>query len=315
MTVGPTVIYLMGLPYSGTTLFALLLGKSIEIFNAGELNFAENDYHAHKTCSCGELVSRCEAWAPVIDAAREMANRGERTLLFTGSQDLRAIDARKGPIWKKVLKAVHAPPEWIYGRDEVVDYATRHATFIKTVAKERNVSFVLDASKTMARLKALDAHTDLEVTVMYVKRSILESYAARIKRAKRRDKSYNAIKSPFLLFEILIRVWLFQRAISRSPDARYIVIDYESFVGDPSTYERELSLKLGTNVDFQLRDHKFSVRNSHVWTGNVWLTRNAEANEEIELRQSDSIASLTKNEKAVYRIFSPVALWLDRRSN
>lgn len=66
----PTVIYLLGLPYSGTTLIAVLLGKSAEVFNAGELNFVENDYHPAKKCSCGELVDECKAWSPVLEAAR-----------------------------------------------------------------------------------------------------------------------------------------------------------------------------------------------------------------------------------------------------
>lgn len=313
MTPTPTVIYLMGLPYSGTTLLALLLGKSPDIFNAGELSFAENDYHPAKSCSCGELIDQCEAWGPTIGGAREMDARGERSLIFTIEQKLRVIDARWISSWKKVLKTVNAPPELIFGREEVVDYAKRHEAFIKIIAQETGASYVLDASKSITRWKALNAHTDLQMIVVYVKRSIFESYAARIKRAKRRDQSYSVVKAPLFLLAILIRVWLFNRIISNNSSEGFVVVDYTSLVDDPAKCERDLSAQLGTNVNFGLRDRMFSKQDVHVWTGNIWLTRNASEVEEVELRHSDSISALTQGEKSIFRFFAKVASWLGLR--
>lgn len=228
---------------------------------------------------------------------------------------MRAVDARKGAYWKKVLKALHVPPEWIFGRDEVEDYATRHAAFIKTIARETAVAFVLDASKAYPRLRALDAYSDLNIKVVYVKRSVFESYAALIKRAKRRDRSYSAIKAPLFILGVLIRVWMLQRVILKHSDGRSTIINYDRFVNEPADSERDLSENLGVKIDFQLRDGRFSTSDTHVWTGNIWLTRSDTVNSEIELRHSDSISALSDVEKAIYRIFSPIAGWLDRRVN
>lgn len=48
------VVYIMGHPYSGSTLLSAALGNDLNVFNLSEVCFLEKDFKCNTRCSCGK---------------------------------------------------------------------------------------------------------------------------------------------------------------------------------------------------------------------------------------------------------------------
>lgn len=309
----PTLVYVAGLAYSGTTLFATALGHSEKFINGGEVNFVENDYDSGKNCSCGVTIDECELWKPLIERLSKEAASGEQVLHFSPDQYLRPIDSRSKPFWKQALSLAGVPADKLFGRAEVRDYVSRHSNFLRALADETNTNFVVDASKSFIRLDALNKYSDLPIHVIFLKRSIIQSYASRLKRAKRRNKLYTPIFAPFYLAIILARIIAIRRQLKRIDTDKITVVDYETFVQDTGSVEARLSEALSTSVDFGIRDKVVPIGHLHVFTGNIWLSEALQKGQTVELKLGDGKSSLTWFERVIFRAFHPLAIYLERK--
>lgn len=309
----PKLIYVAGLAYSGTTLFASVLGHSNNIINGGEINYAENDYHHEKYCSCGEKIDNCALWKPLLSSLSEKAASGKKVLNFAPDQYLRPIDSRKRPVWKKILLVAGVPAEKIFGTSEITDYVSRHTDFFVTLAKEARSDFVVDASKSFARLDVLKRYSDLPMHVVFLKRSLIQSYASRLKRAKKRNKLYMPILAPFYMLIILATTLAIKHQLKDIPQDDITFIDYETFVQNPEAVEAKLTNVLKTSVDFGIQNNVVPIGHLHIFTGNIWLSQALKKGQSVELRLGDSKSSLSWFEKFVFRLFLPIGTLLERR--
>lgn len=302
----PKLIYITGLAYSGTTLFSSALGRSENVFNAGEVNYLENDYNRDKVCSCGQKVDNCNAWKPVLDTLKNQQNKHVKTLNFTDAQTLRTIDSRSPSLRTRILTFFGARPEVIFGEKEIIDYAIRHQHFIRVLAGTVKVDYVVDASKSLARLHALYYYTDLNMHVVYVRRSLIQSYASRLKRAKRRNKLYVPLFAPVYLCVIYFRDKNLNRQLKAFESKDVSIVDYEAFVEDQRSTEAQLSEELGISVDFGINENEFNLDHLHVFTGNIWLSQAAKTKSKVTVKSSDGQGTLTWLEKQSFRILVPL---------
>ncbi len=63
----PTVIYILGSAYCGSTILGFLLGASRDVFNAGEVAYYPRLQHQDEMCSCGVPSTECDFWQPVYE--------------------------------------------------------------------------------------------------------------------------------------------------------------------------------------------------------------------------------------------------------
>lgn len=302
----PKVIYVTGLAYSGTTLFSAALGHSENFFNGGEVNYLENDYHHNKLCSCGQIINDCKVWGSVLKRLENDAKSNIKTLTFTQEQTLRAIDKRSKPLRIRILTLFGARPEQLFEEDELKDYALRHRNFLCSLSSSVNANFVVDASKNSARLQVLRRYSDLPIHVIYVRRSIIQSYASRLKRAKRRNKFYLPLFAPVYLGVIFFRVRGLRRRLRTYDQDMLSIVDYESFVENPQSVETQLSKELNTPVSFGIKYGEFGLGHLHVFTGNVWLSHAAKVGKKVKIETNDGRATLSWFENYSFRLFSPV---------
>jgi len=294
MTQNPELIYVVGLPYSGTTLIALALGNDAQIFDGGEINFIENDFHKQKICSCKSLLSECTAWAPVIEEIRREEEAGNTVLSLRDETRLHPIDARKMGFRRRLLNLVGAPLETVYGRDALQAYASKHRDLIHRLARLQNVRFVVDASKNTRRLRTLAKYSDLPIHVVYVRRSARDSFAGRIKRSKRRNKYYNALFAPGFGLLVAYQRAEIRNTLSKLNAKSQTVIDYAEFIADPALLAEKLAASVGHRPELGIDEaRQMKVDTQHVFTGNVWLSRLKDPSAGITLTQSDADSHLS----------------------
>jgi len=309
----PTLIYVAGLAYSGTTLFASTLGHSENIINGGEINYVENDYHREKYCSCGAKIDDCTLWKPLLATIKKEAASGKKTLNFAADQSLRPIDSRARSIWKKILLVAGVSAEKLFGASEIADYVERHNNFFRAFAKQANTDFVVDASKSFARLDVLNRHSDLPIHVIFLKRSPIQSYASRLKRAKKRNNFYMPIFAPFYLAIILATTLAIRRQMKCISNRDITFVDYETFVQTPEIVQDKLSKVLNTNVDFGIQNKVVPIGHLHIFTGNIWLSQALKKGQSVELRLGDGQSSLSWFERFVFRLFQPISALIERK--
>ncbi|SLN59078.1 hypothetical protein ROA7450_03049 [Roseovarius albus] len=302
----PKVIYITGLAYSGTTLFSAALGYSKSFFNAGEVNYLENDYHHKKICSCGQKVDDCPVWRPVLNCVKSDSENQIETLTFSQDQTLRTIDKRSRPLWIRLLTLLGVRPEYLFEKEELKDYALRHQNFMHELSSTLNVDFVVDASKNFTRLQVLHQYSDFPIHVIYVRRSHIQTYASRLKRAKRRNRFYLPLFAPVYLSVILFRVRGLRRQLKVFDHSNLSIVDYEAFIDDPSSVEAQLTKELGTPVELGICGNEFGLDHLHVFTGNIWLAQAAKTGEKVTIKSGDGRATLSWFEKLSYRAFSPL---------
>ena len=298
----PELIYLLGLPYSGSTLLALALGNSDEIFNCGEMNYIENDYHSGRVCSCGASVVDCPFWSKMAAELEEKKLRNELVLNLTEKQKLRPLDARRQTVRRRLQMYLGFPLKRIFSESELCDYALRHSSFIKDVARHTGARYIVDASKSPRRLETLLRYSDLSVRVICLHRRLEDAFAGRLKRARRRSKYYQSILSPFYMGQMLHHLGNIKKIRARLRPDRHIDLSYEMFLQNPHTEEHKLSDWLGTSVNFSIDQiGRMELSPQHIITGNIWLTRRHSLEEPIELVPSSGGSDLTKIEHNIFR--------------
>ena len=270
----PTLIYILGLPFSGTTLFAAALGNSDGVVNCGEISFVEKDFMPWKRCSCGARLAECGFWAPLrAEAARDRAAE-KPALALEPEAGPHPLDTRMLPWHAHLRLFLGRPLDAVFPEAELRDYAARHARFIRAAARQAGALFVVDASKSTRRLEAMLRHGDLPIRVVVVSRQPDHAFGALLKRARRRDPSHRLIKAPWHLAAMVYHLRCMDRLRRTLPPDRVIELSYESLVTRPGAVEATLSHWLGTPVCFKVdAENVLPMRDQHVYTGSRWLAR------------------------------------------
>lgn len=304
------LIYILGFPHSGSTIFSVALGSSPRIFNAGEISFIENDYHNLKRCSCGSSLAKCKFWAPL---SREIDSENGSTLNLSETGQLRDIDSRNISLVKKAMLLAGFPLEKVFSSGEVIDYAQRHEDFLQRIGKFSDASYIVDASKSERRLTSLLRHTNIDIKVILLKRSARDIYAAKIKRARRRKKLYSSLLSPVYFAWLVYGMIRIDNCLKEIPKENVTIVDFDNFVKSPQNTLENFGASLNEKIKWDLKDRTVkNMNDQHVFTGSAWLHK-ASDHKYLLTISPPRIDSLSFTEKHVFKIgkhvFSKVRYW------
>ncbi|MEO0697593.1 MAG: hypothetical protein AAFY84_15990 [Pseudomonadota bacterium] len=294
----PKVLYVLGAPFSGSTLFAAALGTSRGYLNLGEVNFIENDWYDEKKCSCGHTIVDCVIWGKVKRTLGADANTWDFS--FSDGTRSRKLDGRSASAHQKAFYFVGLPLDFTFGRKVVQDYACFYERFYEALYNAFDQNVLVDCSKSSPRLEALNTHDAADLFVVYLKRRPEMVFASRIKRAKRRNRAYISAMSFFYGFWLLYHLRFARRCLSHLDERNVIEVDYEEFCQDPLAVTKRLGKWLGRPIDIAvLEPDLLDLSGSHVFTGNAWLTKGK--SEVVKLRRPEDNTGLTGIEKQAER--------------
>lgn len=267
----PKIIFVMGLAFTGSTLFSLYLGKHKGIINLGEVDNLENDFNEKVRCTCGNILRTCQFWNNIkvkldgsIDTPNfELSNESERS----------AFD-KKGLSIKKLLVAIGVDPVWVYGKKFMESYIQKNVAFFSLLsANFKSTDYFVDCSKNYSRIELLLKHKEIDGYVIKLTRDPLRLFHSNLKRKK---KTRNMIPFKVLreAFFLCLRDRQSQNLFEQIPNEKKIIVDFDKFRYNPiKEYNKVLKL-IYPNDDLPIEfDRKLYLRNQHVYVGNRWLFR------------------------------------------
>jgi len=246
------VLYIVGGGHSGSTILSLILGTSPEIHVAGEIKF----YNEHKildhpmwnyienVCMCGEDANDCPFWKEV-----ELQVDGELNIFHYSSLTDKFLTALK------ILWPFYHIQKTTQAND---DYELFKMLDIEARKRKLDVKYILDSSKSVARLMHLHTHPQLDVKVIFLVRdgrAYVNSYA-------------KAYRQGFFS-------WIGQWIINNFLTLRYLKkekIDFYYLSYNALCLETELQLTaIGEKFNFRVPDNYVQLVNDmeyHIRAGN-----------------------------------------------
>jgi hypothetical protein len=151
------LVYIAGSGRTGSTLLSLLLSRSPNATNVGQVRDLAKAVAADAICTCGDSVASCRFWAPVV-AALQLEEEGRGELV----NELRKDYVRSEP-WKALRD----------GRDDDVanhPYVEYLRDLYAAVGEAAPGKVLVDSSKTPEVALALSRSAGFDVTVVHLLR-------------------------------------------------------------------------------------------------------------------------------------------------
>ncbi len=234
------VIYILGISYSGSTIIGIHIAASNNVLYLGEVKALNRDSNLQTLCTCNRLKPECPFW---LKYHQDYFDIYDRPGLLGRLQLIVAIMLKK-PIQKKQIRN------------------SEDHRFFKTILgdkrkSDRQQKYVLDNSKSIWRLTHLLKCTEMEVSVIYIKRNVYANVAS-----FKKHKSFGFIRGLFtyMLGHFLIRRFM---KINSIP---YLKIDYTEFCLHPQKVLNNVGAFL--ELDYSNYEEILDSKEFHVVSGN-----------------------------------------------
>ena len=237
----PTILYLIGTPYCGSTILGAVFGQHADIENVGEMAYwtSKTKDPTLRLCACGKNLRECEFWSRVR----------ETWLTASGLADesgYRALQLK----YEKTSLALFLGRKSLMRRADFQEYARLTRLLMESIAQVSGKQFIFDTTKSPGRAIALAA-SGLEVIPLHLIRSgprfIISSVQRRIKRGQSNDPD-----DALFILQASLR-WLFTNLaagiISSSIHSSPLRMKYEDLIQHP----RETIVDAGEKIGVDLR--------------------------------------------------------------
>lgn len=230
------LIYILGTSYCGSTILGYILGSIPEVFDAGELKFYNRlQAKGGEICSCGVNSLQCPFWKNIYN---------ENYSIYETSSNLEIANTIcKILFGKKIKKTKHCHHEY---------------QLLKCICSSlnNNTQYILDASKSLWRLQYLLTCSNINVKIIYLRRSI----EGNVSSFKKHNKSFINATLTYKLNNILIKRYL------KTNKLDHIKIEYNELCHSTNKVLKRVEQYLGVNYG----NYKKNIRNReyHVPSGN-----------------------------------------------
>jgi hypothetical protein len=286
----PKIVYIAGWGRSGSTLLDQILGQIDGWFSCGELNLIWWDLG----CGCGTRVFECDFWRPILREVRERhADLEPSRMIAFQEKHLGTSPATLAAI---ALEARY--PGRVPGLRR---YARLVGEIYEAAASRAGARVLVDSSKTATEAYLISALTDIQLYLVHLvrdPRAVAHSWGRRKAKTYEPLRYFGRLSPARSSGRWLRRNAVIEVLVRRRFGARYLLLRYEDFAGDPQAAVRSICELVGepdAKPDF-LDRHRVRLTVNHTVSGNP--TRFASG--ELEIR-ADEVwkESMTVRSKAL----------------
>ena len=235
----PRLIYLAGVPRTGSTVLGRMLGSIPGSIFVGELSLFWRRFADGDLCSCGQPLRNCQFWSAVISKGFGKLGPEDARNLERLEQTLRLwqVISSPLPVRRKIAKSEHFRA-----------VADARMQLYRSIAEVAQVSWIVDSGKDSwlgMLFSCLYGNNFDTVHIVRDPRGVAFSWAKSVKSDS--EPRYLPRRPPVICaFTWLVENLVIQIALKRL-SASYIRIRYEDLAADPETVIREVvdSMKIG----------------------------------------------------------------------
>jgi hypothetical protein len=239
----PRLIYLAGVPRTGSTVLGRMLGSIPGAIFTGELNLFWSRFADDELCSCGRSLQKCQFWSAVIsegfgnlgpEDARNL-ERLERTLRQRQKISLPL------PVRRKIVKSEHFRA-----------LADARIQLYRSIAEVAQVSWIVDSGKDSWFGMLFSCLYEKNFDTVHIVRDPRGVAFSKTKSVKSDSEPRYLPRRPPVMaaFTWLVDNLVIQIALKRQ-SASYIRVRYEDLAADPEGVIREVahSMKIGVGQE------------------------------------------------------------------
>lgn len=227
------VLYIAGGGHSGSTVLSMILGTAPEVYSAGEIKF----YNEHEVldhpmwdyienvCMCGRHANECPFWQRV----KQHSNQEMDIFHYSGVLE-------KVTTLVKILSPFYHVSKTAKATD---DYLLFKSIFSEAQKEKPTSRYILDSSKSVARLMHLHSHPLLDVKVIFLVR---DGRAYANSYAKAYKKGFLRWIAQWVVNNILTLVYLKKEKID------YYFLSYNVLCNQPKEEIKSISEKFNIHI-------------------------------------------------------------------
>jgi hypothetical protein len=265
-------VFICAAGHSGSTLLNLLLGAHPQAVAVGEVTQIPKNIALNSTCSCGEELSKCAFWRPVLDGFGASIDtdlwqdpyRLNLGFIMAGREIDPAHQTRLRMLWRKlVYGAEYAGIRWGIPRLPVMhrqirDAARQKREFLDSVLDHAGRQFAVDSSKHYIEGVSLYAAAPEQTKILLLTRDGRAVFNSGLRHGfapKAALHAWTRHSSRSL-----------QALRGRVPDSAWLLVRYEDLATDPESELRRIMDFIGKEFDPQMLE--FMTMEQHVVAGN-----------------------------------------------
>ena len=212
------VLYIAGLPHSGTTLLARILGEVAGFFPAGEVYALSERIENGDRCGCSAPLADCPFWGAVLSSA------------FPDGDALPRLRTPRRWIRGRVLPAL------ALGRDRkrLSDYRKALARLYEAISAQSGCRVIVDSSKSPTFAYIVDGVTGIQLHAVHLVRDPrATSYSWSV------DPHFHRTRGP--AFGARWTLWNLElEALALRRRGRFLRVRFEDFLGSPEPETRRI---------------------------------------------------------------------------
>lgn len=174
------VIYILGQPHSGSTIFSYWLSEKYDVQYLGEMSFFNKDFRPETLCICKQTLNNCEVWGQMIGTIEIIQN----------SKWDNGFLARVFGIFRSTNKG------------KLHDIRMQYLKVLKQFYNSESHSGIfVDSSKSIDFFKLISKIPEIDVELVYLRRNSRDIYKSLIVRPKKYSKY-----GPFKIFVVIVGI-------------------------------------------------------------------------------------------------------------
>lgn len=262
----PKIVFMLGYPRSGSTVFGELINQSEHFLHVGEMErlwyprTMEASIYPQKNCSCGKKICKCDFWLPYLERVAE---------------DIKLISAKRDMELNNKILCSYKEDFIQKGKidgEEAKIYTEVIYELYKSL-QEGEHKIILDSSKELWYAKYLESTGLFDLSYIHLIRDVKAVVYSRQKKLK--SKSQSSVKVSldykYLVHDTLRWNHINSKTRNFLKDKTSIEISYEKMVENPG----EVLDKLGDMMDVKMDaenivnyDKEFFIEDNHLVHGN-----------------------------------------------
>jgi hypothetical protein len=174
------VIYILGQPHSGSTIFSYWLSERYNVQYLGEMSYFNKDFRPETLCICEQTLDNCEVWGQMIGN----------------------IEITQNSKWNNGFLAGFFRVFRLTNEGKLQEIRMQYLKVLKRLYNSESHSGIfVDSSKSVFFFKLISKIPEIDVELVYLQRNSRDIYKSLIVRPKKYSKF-----GPFKIFVVILGI-------------------------------------------------------------------------------------------------------------